>query len=108
MELTNTSSLGHQSPEIKEGLLCGCTYLLALARQLEKVEGRTCSQDSESQWENILTVCAHGLQEYSRGVPYLRMYVDFQPEWENAMTTHTYQPQAGNETLQQGNGILSQ
>lgn len=48
-----------------------CASLLALVRQLESVGGRVCLQASESLQENVLTVHACRLQEFSGGVPAL-------------------------------------
>ena len=48
-----------------------CVYPLALDRQLESIGGRPQLLASERQWDKVLILCAHGLQERSGIVPCL-------------------------------------
>lgn len=48
---------------MKRRVLCvDCACLLALARQLESAWDRAYSLVSERQWESLLTLCAHRIQ----------------------------------------------
>lgn len=67
--------------------------LLVLARQ--SVGDGACSLVSERQWENVLTPCVRGPQQYSRRVPCLCVHAAFRREGGKCWTARACQLQSG-------------
>ena len=67
-----------------------CAHLLVPAGHLESVGSRACLLASRRQWENILTMCAQGLQQFQESAFSVCMLA-LSREWENAATAYAHQ-----------------